>query len=682
MGKILKILVGLVIVVIAGLAAIIFTTDINHYKPDIIQLVKDKTGRDFSIDGDLELAFSLIPTVAVEGVTLGNAAWAGDTPMLRVNRFEARIALLPLLKKNIQVNHLILIEPEINLQTDSQGRGNWKFVTAVDGEPPSSTESASTALPSMNVNEVRIEQAVITYKDGQTGKMTDLKVSSITANSAGFAHPLELVVKASLNDSPVSIDATLGSLEDLTNNRAWPVSLVTTIDKATASVEGQIGQPMDARGLDLDFAFDVEALSYLNKVTGAKLPAAGPIKVGGHLADTANGYTVSKLIARLQQFELTGELSVSLAGERPAIKANLNADTLDLSPFQKEEKVEKEDRMFSTEPLPFEGLKAADVDLSLHANTLITKSLTLNNVNLSLGLNNGNLMVNPMTAKVAGGDVNINLALDASDGKTARLEKTITVKQLELGLLPVMQEKNLLSGGKTDVNIHLAGNGVSVSQIAGSMNGNLLVKTGAGRMANDTVDLAGADVIFSALNMLNPMSEKEQFTEMECAVIKFDIKDGIATTDKGIAMQTQRMNIIGSGTVNLKTEELALALKPVAREGLGVNIGSLVDAVQITGTLAEPSAGIGAEGALRAGLSAGAAVATGGLSVLAQGLFQKSTSDEDPCATALGLAPAQSTGSEQPEQEKSAVESTMDTAKDAVQGVTEGAGKLLKGLFD
>jgi hypothetical protein len=682
MGKILKILISVVVIVIASLAAIIFTTDINHYKPDVIQLVKDKTGRDFSIDGDLELAFSLIPTVAVEGVTLGNAAWAGDTPMIRVSRFEAKIALMPLLKKNIQVNRLILIEPVIHLQTDSQGRGNWNFVTHVNEETPSSTETASTALPSLNVNEVRIEQAVITYKDGQTGKMTDLKVSSITANSAGFAHPLELVVKASLNDSPVSIDATLGSLEDLTNNRAWPVSMVTAIDKANASVKGQIGQPMDARGLDLDFTFDVEALSHLNNVAGATLPDAGPIKVGGHLADTANGYTVSKLIARLQQFELTGELSVSLAGERPAIKANLNADTLDLSPFQKEEKEEKNDRMFSNEPLPLEGLNTVDVDLGLHANTLITKSLTLNNVNLALVLNNGKLMVNPLTAKVAGGDVNINLSLDASDGKTARLDNTISIKQLELGLLPVMQKKNLLSGGKTDVDIRLAGNGGSVSRIAGSMNGKLLIKTGAGRMANDTVDLAGADVIFSALTMLNPMSEKEQFTEMECAVIRFDVKDGIATTDKGIAMQTQRINIVGSGAVDLKTEELALALKPVAREGLGVNIGSLVNAVQITGTLVEPSAGIGAEGALRAGLSAGAAVATGGLSVLAQGLFQKSTADENPCATALGEAPAQSAGSEQPEKKKSAVESTVDTAKEAVQGVTEGAGKLLKGLFD
>ena len=56
MGKIIKILVVLGLLVVVALAGIIFTTDINQYKEQIVQVVKDNTGRDFEISGDLEIS--------------------------------------------------------------------------------------------------------------------------------------------------------------------------------------------------------------------------------------------------------------------------------------------------------------------------------------------------------------------------------------------------------------------------------------------------------------------------------------------------------------------------------------------------------------------------------------------------------------------------------------------------
>ena len=79
-------------------------------------------------------------------------------------------------------------------------------------------------------------------------------------------------------------------------------------------------------------------------------------------------------------------------------------------------------------------------------------------------------------------------------------------------------------------------------------------------------------------------------------------------------------------------------------------------------------------------MSAGAAVATGGLSLIAQGLFDKETADEDPCKTALGIKqaktkPAATAPKEEP---KSTTEKAVDTVKDAGKSITEG----IKGLFD
>ncbi len=682
MFKAIKYLLILLFIVVVAVAGVLLTLDVNRFKPEIIELVKEKTGREFAINGDLGLALSLIPTVAVNDVTLGNADWAGDENMLSVERFEAQVALMPLLKKNIQVNRLILVKPEIRLETDKQGKGNWVFATD-SGKPQATEDAAAPALPALNINEVRIEKADITYKDGKTGKTTRLLIDNVLAGSDSLADPLQLNIIASLNDSPITADATLGSVNDLIANKRSPVKLSATVGAASASLDGTIEQPMQAKGLDLDISFDVGKLSQLNQEAGTELPEAGPIKVTGKLKDTKDGYALSTLTAQLLQFEIKGDMVVSMAGTRPSVTAKLSADQLDITPFQADEKdTKKKKKLFPDDPLPLDGLKVADIDLKFSANRLITKSATLENLKLALALNNGRLSIEPLTARLAGGDVNVSLDLDASSGKSAVLKHHTRIRQLELGQLPDIKKKELITGGKSDIDVNITGKGASVSQIAGSLNGELLVVTGSGKILNSAAETAGSDVVFSALNLVNPMSEKEKHTSMECAVVKFGIKQGLSTTDRGIALRTQRLDVTGSGTIDLKTEALNLAIKPRAREGLGLNVGALVDAVQITGTLAEPSAGVGTEGALTAGLSAGAAVATGGLSLLAQGLFSKSSDGENPCDIALGKAPVKQAAGEKPAEEKSAVESTVDTAKDAVESVTEGASNLLKGLFD
>ena len=55
--------------------------------------------------------------------------------------------------------------------------------------------------------------------------------------------------------------------------------------------------------------------------------------------------------------------------------------------------------------------------------------------------------------------------------------------------------------------------------------------------------------------------------------------------------------------------------------------------IEVTGTLASPRLGLGAKGTA-------AAVATGGLSVLAQGLFDRARGGQDVCKTTLDEAAA------------------------------------------
>ena len=681
MGKVIKILAGLFIIIIIGVVIVVSTFDVNKYKPELSQAVEDATGRKLQIGGDIEFAISLIPTLVVEDVKFANSSWGSKPDMLSLGKFEVQVSLVPLLSGNIQVNRVILLAPEILLETNKKGVGNWIFASPTPKEEKEpAADTAPVDLTALAVNEVHIEKANVTYIDGITGKKTELLIDEITVDSSSFSDPMTLIVRASINQSPLKLDGTLGSINNLLDNKDYPVNIKANISGAEISLEGKLGQPLSAKGIALLTSLNINKLSDLNQMADSKLPETGPIIVNGKLSDTEAGYAFKSMSAQLMNYKVDGDMQIALSTTRPKLTANLESDALDISPFQggeKEEvKKEKKEKVFPSDPLPLEGLKAVDVDLKFKTKKLITKDLTIDDTSLSLQLNNGKLQLFKQ-GKTAGGTISVKINLDASNGKSAALNTDIEVKQIELGQIPAMKEKNLLTGGKTDITIKAKGSGASVNEIMAGLNGKLQMITGKGQISSKAFDMASADALISTLSMLNPDANKQKGGTLECAVVNFNIKDGIATADNGIGLLTSRMNILGGGIINLKTEGLDIGFTPKAREGSGINLGKLAGLVRVGGTLANPTPKADTKAALSAGLAAGAAVATGGLSLLGQGAVGASGGDDgNPCDIALGKKPVQ-TKEASKEPEKSTTTKAVDSVKDAGSAVTD----KVKGWF-
>ncbi len=673
MGKVIKILAGLLIVVIIGISIAISMFDVNQYKGELTQAVEEATGRKLVIGGDIGFKISLIPTVVVKDVKFANVSWGSKPDMLSLDKFEVQVSLMPLLSGKIQVNRVILLEPVIFLETNKQGKGNWVLESKKTEAKPDPAPESEVAFPAVVVNEVRIENAKITYKDGVTGKVTDVDIEKIVTESDSLNDPLSLLVKIAYNQIPIRIKGTLGALNQLTANDNYPVNLTIDVSDAKIGLNGQIAKPMEGKGIELEINFNVDSLSALSKLAGSELPALGPISLTGNLSDGDGSYSIKSMKLQAGKTDLSGDVSANISGKRPALTANLSSNSIDLVELSGGEvvakKEAKKERVFSSDPLPLEGLKSVNANVTVNAKQIKTSSLVLTKTKIVLTLNNGTLSINPLSTLVAGGTMNANISLNAS-GKTAALVTDIKIKGLEPSQLP--QFKGKISGGKTDVTIKVKGSGNSVSKIMAGLNGKLLAKMGKGELKDSKTKVAGTDLF----SMLNPTATTREGTLVECGVINFKIKDGIATADKGIAIAANTMYVIGSGTIDLKTEKLDIGITPKAREGTGISVGQLAELVRLGGTLANPKLGVDTKAALKAGVSAGAAVATGGLSILAQGLFDKSTADDDPCATALGKKSAKTTVAKE-ESEKSTTTKAVDAVKDAGSAVSD----TIKGWF-
>ena len=150
-------LLGLGIVV--GLIAIaIYLFDWNMLRPYIARQVSAATGRSFAINGDLHVKLSRAPVISAEGLVLGNADWSKERDMARVQRLEFQVRLWPLFKRQVELPYVSVTRPELLIEQNDQGQGNWLFKkNAKDSDKGSATDMVKIGRIDIRDGDLRVE---------------------------------------------------------------------------------------------------------------------------------------------------------------------------------------------------------------------------------------------------------------------------------------------------------------------------------------------------------------------------------------------------------------------------------------------------------------------------------------------------------------------------------------------
>jgi uncharacterized protein involved in outer membrane biogenesis len=444
---------------------------------------------------------------------------------------------------------------------------------------------------------------------------------------------------------------------------------------------GAVKDALNARGVNVAVGVESKDLKRAAKAFGVEIPSVPPLKAAVRVRDAQGVYAFDDLKATVGKSNLAGSGALAIGGPRPKIRAQLASAQLDLSELlpgtgatqpdaarpKKTQAPSQDTRVFPADPLPLSGLKAADADLELRVDRLVLPNkLSVEALAARVMLSNGRLEVRPLSTRIAGGMLSGSITLDGSAGKNA--------KAIDLGdVLRQMGRSELVTGAKTDVAMNLRGNGGSVREMMAGLDGDVVLVLGEGKIHRDFADWLGADLLTQIVEKVNPLRRTEPYSELKCGVIRFAARDGIASSDKGIAFETSKMTLVSSGTTNLKTESIDFSLRPDVRQTGGVGAGELVKLLRVRGTLGEPKIGIDELETAKAAASIGGALSTGGLSSLAQALAKKPAADPQPCETAKGRTPA-------PARTGSASSATAPAGQEAPKKGS-GAEQLLRGLF-
>ncbi|PJI37705.1 AsmA family protein [Ferrovibrio sp.] len=688
--RILKWVVAVVVLLVAGVVIAALTVDVNRFKPQIVAAVESVTGRKLDIAQDMKL--SLWPLgIGVKQVSFANASWGSRPQMATVGEFTAQVDLIALLSSQVKIDSLVLNDVDLLLEKDRQGRANWDFAgqkPAPQQQPqsqPAQQSGGGAVIPS--IQNVSLKNVRLAWRDAQANSQNNVVLKELTVKQASGGL-LAVKMAADVDGKAITADGTLGSFDVLmSGSRPWPVKMAVTLPGAKASVDGSIAQPMQAKGIALKLNVDAPDLAKVAELAGASAPAV-PLTLQADVKDTGpQRYALNNIVAKVADSDLSGNGEVNLAGAKPSVRFDLASKNMDVTQLMPKDSAAAkpaagggtaaggsaggaggQKRLFSSDPLPLDGLNAVDAAGSYKAERLKAPMFDVQGVALNLTLKDGVLNAKPAVANLANGSLNGDITVNAkSKALSAKLDgKGVVLSEYlqKNGITDIVRR-----GGATDLVLDVTSSAASVQQMMAGLNGKMVLKVGEGELKQEYI----RDFLPGLARAVAALDRATAKTKLHCVVSGLDFKAGVVTP-KAILAETGSMTMTGDGTVNLGTERLDLKLVPSSRDS---GLAAMLPPVNVRGSLTDPSftpdSAALAKGVL--GTVAGVA-ALGPLALLSPAMG----SGGDDAATACAKAVALAEGRQVPQSAKPATGSqTQEQQKPESRGdaIRRGLGNLL-----
>ncbi|MAM70338.1 MAG: hypothetical protein CMP91_04235 [Gammaproteobacteria bacterium] len=230
MKKLIYILTGLISLSFALIViAVIFIAnlDLNNHKDWISERFLAQTGRELSINGNIESSFYPWLGIQVEDLEISNPPGFSDSPFLQSEFAALRIRLMPLLSSDYEIDTVQLRGTSVNLEVDAQGNNNWGFTVDDDGDTditdPDTGAGPGAPFNQLIIGGVQVEGVNLSYNNAQTGQQISASDISILVPELIYGEPLEISAQLQLRANQPEVESALSINSivtyDLDNNR-------------------------------------------------------------------------------------------------------------------------------------------------------------------------------------------------------------------------------------------------------------------------------------------------------------------------------------------------------------------------------------------------------------------------------------------------------------------------------
>lgn len=434
-------------------------------------------------------------------------------------------------------------------------------------------------------------------------------------------------------EQPVSIDAR-GKLD---GSYLKFEDFDVEIGDAKISTKGELDFSDGGRTSKLHWSGNIPSLARFATIDGAQLHDQG-VGWSANLVGGDGELRVDDMVATLGDSDVNGKIFFK-EGDVPTLDIDVYSDSIVFAPFREkteyeyEPEPEFEDGKFIPDvAIPFGAMKNLNASLDIDIKELQRDTLFMKDIELDAYLRDGTLEIEKASFKARSGAMVARARLEPI-GESGAASVELIAREFALGA----SQLNLDLAMTGDIDINLNATGADLRTLLGNANGELFFNIRGGRMTNNRfIQALYGDLLQEILGAVNPFRQSDPYTDFECVVVPLLIDDGQLVSAPNSFISTNKIRIVTRPSIDLKTEKLRVAIRTTPRRALSVSAGELVNPyIQVVGTLAAPRLAVDETGVL---ISGGVAVATGGLSILARGVWERMSKSGDPCKQASDTA--------------------------------------------
>ena len=653
--KIMRILtifvMGLVVAVIIALSQI----NLETLRGDVLEILRDSTGLPVEIDGSVSWKLSLRPQIELNKVRVPNADWAKHKDAFSAEKIDVTLDLISLFRDRPTIQNVKVYDA--NICVEQNEKGEFSITSALSNEEHSYEENVQQnqsenpfidpGLGGLEIQNVDIDVL---------GRMYSLSGFQIRYMPRNDTREYSGWIKSKSDVFPFILSFSKYNAE----RKVYPVRIAFATGGealiANLALEGKSKAP-----IDFIIKGDIPDIKEVGKFFNLSFISMPMMSV-----NISGGYDWQKLTLRNSSIKFRGNTLnfsgvVDWSGKLPNIKAKLDSKSINLVeifPEAYDKKWVRPDRelnVFQDIPLFGEIFAQCNLDLRVTLNNFIVyREFNLKDTDVKLNVNNGKGRVD-VTTNIANGEV--NAAADVDIFPDGRMEARVggTGRGIIIGeLLNQIRVNNFISDLPVNFDMYVETNGSNLSEWMQTMTGPVTIYSADSGYAHSTLvaNMYGSDFLTTLRHSIQDLFRSEKkYNQMKisCVALNTKLRNGLAETKNGVAVETNAINVRLAGSLDLGKEKMQLSLMTVPVRGLKLSLtGNVVNSMEITGNLAEPTIRI--SGAAVAGKVASATgiglllapftggiglVAGAGVGLLAGDLLENWLADDNPCSTAM-----------------------------------------------
>ncbi len=326
-GRILVVLgiVGLLIGVIWGAAHVLVKPE--RLRPLLIEQVRNATGRELKLAGDIKIHFRWHPVVEISNIELSNAAGMQDPVFIKAEKITVSVDGLRLLTGKIIFEQLTLDAPEVYLEKTKSGQANWDLnpVNKVTDTKEVTAPEDSKKKATLFFEELALNNAKLFYRSPDRKQPYAVYFDRLRLQAADIHAPVNINLSGSIDNVPFSFKGIVGALATIASGEGtYPFALQSLFGAGEWAATGDVGlQGHHVNSINLDIAAKVSQLQNLSSLLGHRFPEG----LDGKLNLKMQGEKKSLKISELQ-INFTDSATLTAQGEATGTWTQGTIDTL------------------------------------------------------------------------------------------------------------------------------------------------------------------------------------------------------------------------------------------------------------------------------------------------------------------------------------------------------------------